>query len=490
LKPGFVAAVAALLLLSGCTAQTPVLGPTPIASVSPLGATPVPTATGPHHYSAGAQTADDPVYPQLGDGGYDVSHYAITIGYDPATKRLTGDDVVTATATQDLSRFSLDLRGLTVSSVTVNGVPAVFRRAADKLQVTPVAGIDVGTALTTRVVYGGVPVPYSDPILGTEGFLSYGSGEAIAQGEPQVAADWFPVDDRPSDKATYDVTVTAPSKDSALSNGVLVSKVSAGGKTTWHWAEHAPMASYLAMVAIGRYRVATSTHNGLPVVTAVDDSLPRSVDAQLAKTPAIIDFLATQFGPYPFDAEGGIAQTDPAIGFALENQTRPVYSAVFAHEPASDFTSIIVHELAHQWYGDSVSVADWSDVWLNEGFATYAQWLWTQHEGGVSPKTTFDELYRAGKLPKDPPAVRTPATEFGGSVYNRGAATLEALRISVGDATFFTIIQDWAAQRKYGNGSTGQFIALAESVSGKALGPMFQAWLYTPGRPPYPVALK
>ena len=248
------------------------------------------------------------------------------------------------------------------------------------------------------------------------------------------------------------------------------------------------MASYLAMVAIGRYRVATSTHNGLPVVTAVDASLPTEIDNQLAKTPQIIDFLATQFGPYPFDAEGGIVQTDTRIGFALENQTRPVYSAAFFARGQQDL-GVIAHELAHQWYGDSVSLSSWSDIWLNEGFATYAEWLWTEHTGGATPKETFDRLLSGGKFPTDPPATPTETSQFGASVYDRGAASLEALRISVGDKAFFQIIQAWAAQRKFGNGDTKQFIALAEQLSGKPLDALFAAWLYTPGKPPYPKAL-
>jgi aminopeptidase N len=278
-----------------------------------------------------------------------------------------------------------------------------------------------------------------------------------------------------------------PSSLSALSNGVLVSKSSAGGETTWHWAEHSPMASYLAMVVIGKYRVVSGTHDGLPVVTAVDASLPSTVDGQVARTPEIVDFLASQFGPYPFDAIGGIVQTDSRVNFALENQSRPVYSSRF-FAAAGDDTSVIAHELAHQWYGDSVSVANWSDVWLNEGFATYAEWLWAQHEGGASPKQTFDKVYQSG-LPSDPPAVRTVSNLFGESVYTRGAATLEALRIAVGDTDFYRIIRTWAAQRKYGNGSTAQFIALAEQLSGKSLSTLFTDWLYTPGKPPYPKPL-
>ncbi len=485
-----IAAAGAVCLLSSCSApadkEKQVSGPTPIATVSALPSTPIPTGSGPHVYKPGAATVGDPLFPTSGNGGYDVSHYAITIGWDPASDALTGDDVVTATATQDLSRFDLDLRGLTVASVTVNGVAAKFVRAADKLVVTPAHGIDVGTPMVTHIVYAGVPKAYTDPKLGDEGFLAYGHREAVAQGEPQVAATWYPVNDHPQDKASYDVTITAPSDLSALSNGVLVSKTASGADTTWHWSEHAPMASYLAMVAIGNYRVRMSTHNGLPVVTAVDSSLSQSIDSQIAETPEIIDFLATQFGPYPFDAEGGIVQTDPDVRFALENQSRPVYSSEFFQ--GGENTGVIAHELAHQWYGDSVSVQEWSDVWLNEGFATYAEWLWSEHNGQDSPKQIFDRYYDSG-LPTDPPAVRTAANLFENSVYVRGGATLEALRITVGDATFFKIIQGWAAQRKYGNGSTAQFIAFADQISGKSLDAFFQAWLFTSGKPTYPKPL-
>ncbi len=488
-----ISAVTALGLLASCGGSPTdrKTAPTPNVSVSPLPSTPVPTQPGPHHYTPGASGIGDPLFPTSGNGGYDVGHYAVTIGWDPATSTLTGDDVVTATATQDLSRFDLDLRGLTVTSVTVNGAPAAFTRGDDKLVITPAHGVDIGTPMITHVVYGGVPTKYSDPTLGDEGLLTYGDHEAVAQGEPQVAATWYPVNDHPRDKATYDITVTAPTAFSALSNGVLVSKTVSGGDTTWHWAENKPMASYLAMVAIGKYRVTMSTHDGLPVVNAVDASLPTSIDPQIAQTPEIIDFLATQFGPYPFDAEGGIVQADREIPFALENQSRPVYSSEFFG--SGDDRQVIAHELAHQWYGDSVSVANWSDVWLNEGFATYAEWLWIQHLGGATPKQTFDRTFQASKTGKsvylEAPAIRTPANLFDQAVYQRGAETLEALRITVGDTAFFQIIREWAAQRQYGNGSTAQFIALADQVSGKSLDSFFHAWLYENALPPYPTLM-
>ncbi|MBO0867030.1 MAG: M1 family metallopeptidase [Micromonosporaceae bacterium] len=473
------------LLLAACVPATQVRVPSP----TPPAASPSPSRT--PHFAPGAARSDDRLFPELGDGGYDATHYAITVGYTSSGKAITGDAVVTATATQDLSNFALDLRALTVSSVTVDGRPARFSRAGDKLVVTPATGIPLGATFATHIVYGGVPKTYEAPGLGTEGFHSYAGQQAIAQGEPHVAASWYPVDDRPGDKATYDIAITAPVADVALAGGVLTAKTPAsGGRQTWHWTESAPMASYLAFVAIGRYRLHTSTHNGRPVLVAVASSLPTSVDRVLAQTPRITDFLASQFGPYPFDAEGGIVHDDPVFGFALENQTRPVYSAAFFRNTSTSYqTSVIAHELAHQWYGDSVSLAQWQDIWLNEGFATYAMWLWTEHQGGASPLQTFTQLYNSGKLPKEAPGRLDRRHIFDNTPYNRGAATLEALRISIGDAAFFQTIRAWAAQHRYGNGTTDEFIALAAQISGKNLVPLFTAWLDTATRPAFPKRL-
>ncbi|HKE65610.1 MAG TPA: M1 family aminopeptidase, partial [Micromonosporaceae bacterium] len=272
---------------------------------------------------------------------------------------------------------------------------------------------------------------------------------------------------------------------SAISNGVLVNKHVAGQQTSWHWAESSPMASYLAFLAIGKYRVTITAHDGRPLVLAVAATLPRQMDTELAETPTIVDFLTTQFGPYPFNAMGGVVHTDTELD-ALENQTRPTYSSDDFDSPA-DATDVMVHELAHQWFGDSVSVGDWSDIWLNEGFATYAEWLWSQHIGRRTTKQMFDHLYqKSDGIPPDPAGTPTKRTLFDDSVYDRGAATLEALRITVGDDTFWRIIRGWAHDRMNGNARTADFIKYADRVSGHSLDAFFHAWLYTSGKPPYP----
>jgi aminopeptidase N len=465
----------------------------PIDLSSPPGITvpsPLVTSSAQPGFHPGAATMGDPLAPGEGNGGYDVGHYALSIGYTPTTQQLTGTDVITARATQGLSRFDFDLHGLTVDSVAVDQATAAFARTADKLVITPARGIPLGATFTVDIRYHGVPTPYRDPQLGVEGFLPRPDG-ALAQGEPQVAASWYPVNDHPRDKATYDISITAPSALAALSNGVLVGKTTAAGRTTWHWRESQPMASYLATAAIGDYRVVTSTHDGRPVVLAVASSLPASYDAVLARTPEVLDFLVTQFGPYPFDASGGIIHDDSQVRFALENQTRPVYAPVF-FQRAGDATWVIAHELAHQWYGDSLSVTNWRDLWLNEGFATYAEWLWTEHTGGQSAQESFADMYQgilARKISPVPPANPTAATLFSDSVYKRGAATLGALRITIGDQLFFKVLRGWAADHAGTNVSTEEFIAYVDRVTGRHLDNFFQAWLYSGGTPPYPKPL-
>jgi len=469
--------------LTACTRSTPTLSAIPTQS-------PGPSQTD-AAYGPGADGIGDAYFPTAGNGGYDVGDYDLNVLYDPVSKQLTGVATITATATANLTSFDLDFTGLTTSSITVNGAPAKADQHDNaELVVTPATPLASGTTFITVVSYGGQPQGYNDPQLGHVGFMTTSDG-AVAVGEPEVAASWFPVNDHPRDKATYTIHISAPSDLAALSNGLLVSKQAAtrSGFTTWTWRESSPMASYLATMVVGHYRLHESTtSSGLPVVTAVHTSLPTSIDDELARTPEIIDFESTVFGPYPFDAEGGIV-VQPIIGFALENQTRPVYSAGF-FIGGGDQTWVIAHELAHQWYGDSVSVHDWSEIWLNEGFATYAEWLWEEHIGVRPAQLEFVNTYNrqpdsfwlqpAGSPPKD--------QLFGDAPYTRGGLTLGALRATVGDDAFFTILKQWAARKKDSTGTTPEFIALAQEISGKQLGQLFHDWLYGTTKPPLPVA--
>jgi aminopeptidase N len=466
------AGLAAIAMVAGCAPNEP---------------EPTQNTAGAANFQPGSDGLGDPYTPKAGNGGYDVTSYALDLRYDPKTGVLSGTAAIKATATANLSRFNLDLRALKTDKVTVNGAAAGAEAAGDELEITPSAGLPKASTFDIAIDYGGVPKPYQDAFGGGEvGFLATDDG-AVAIGEPDVAASWFPVNDHPRDKATYTVDIEVPDGLAALSNGVLKGKASARGWTTWSWAVNHPMTPYLATVVIGKYRVRESIHDGLPMVTAVHATLPASIDPQLARSGEVVDFLETKFGPYPFDAIGGIAIAEEEIRFALENQTRPLYGPTFFRN-GGDATWVIVHELAHQWFGDSVSLHDWKDLWLNEGFASYAEWLWNSDHGGPTPQNTFDSHYAepTSELWTIPPGAPPANDLFNGSVYTRGAMTLHALRRTVGDAAFFTILKAWAAEQKDRNPTTADFIALAERVSGRQLDQLFQDWLYGTVRPPRP----
>ncbi|GAA4408357.1 hypothetical protein GCM10023168_25570 [Fodinibacter luteus] len=640
----------------------------------------------------GDASAGDDYVGRLGNGGYDVSHYDLDVRYDPDSDMLWGVATIQATATQNLSRFNLDLQGLTVRSVTVDGSASKWQHLKGELRTTPNAALSQGTSFTTVVEYDGVPATLPDG----SGFVHTDDG-AVVIGEPEVAATWFPVNDHPSDKASYRFDVTVPDGVTAVANGALLGTDSEDGWRTFTWDASEPMASYLATATMGQFDLRSYEHDGIRLWDAVDLGLyepvatPRtgsqflvsqqadssykrltrtitvpsdgatlsfwvtrateqswdhffvearhaggadwttlpdanghsstdtgsscpywlpihpflshyqtenadgacdgsgttgawnaasgssdgpeqwsldlgayageqvevsltyasddifqlpgvfvddvvvstgegstsfeadgdtldgwiaadppegspgndntwvaggaadvppplgaSIDASLARHGDVLDFLSASFGPYPFATSGGIVDDDPGLGFALENQTRPIYSKDFFGAPEGN-VGVVVHELAHQWYGDSLAVQEWKHIWLNEGFATYAEWLWEEHEGAATAQELFDFFY--GEIPPDDPfwdvVIGDPGRDllFDFAVYARGAMTLHQLRLAIGDEDFFTVLQTWADAHKDGNVTTAEFVNLAEAISGQQLDALFDTWLFTPGKP-------
>ena len=660
-------------------------------AVSPLAGTAAAMGDG---FRPGSPSAGDPYFPGDGNGGYDVQHYDLALAYRPATDRLEGTATITVKATQDLSRFNLDLSGLTVRSVRVEGTKAVWRHRGDELVVTPAQGIRDGRTFTTVVTYDGVPKPLTE-FGGISGFIHTDDG-ALVVGQPHVADTWFPSNDHPSDKASFRFAVRVPKGLTAVANGELQSRRTSGAWTTWVWDAREPMATYLATASVGDFELNAYRHGDIRMWDAVDPDLyapvaaphtgnqlawsgsadsaynrlsrtiqvpaggatlsfwvtpatepgwdyflveahpvgsdewttlpdenghtsqdtgnscpfwlsihpflahyqteapsggcdPRGstgtwnattggggpeqwvidlspyagtdlevslsyvsddvvalpgvfvddvslssgpgstsfeadgdtldgwvvggppagspgntsawaavgaadvpvgpgelIDAAFARQGEVLDFLAGMFGDYPFSSSGGIVDQLLELGFALENQTRPIYSQGFFTDSESAI-SVIVHELAHQWYGDSLALKRWKDIWLNEGFATYAEWLWSEDQGADTAQQLFDFWYN--DIPADDEfwqlTIGDPGPDrlFDFPVYIRGAMTLHQLRNTVGDAAFFQILKTWAHQHEGGNVTTPQFIALAERTSGQQLDTLFDAWLYTPGLP-------
>ncbi|MFN8146078.1 MAG: M1 family metallopeptidase [Candidatus Nanopelagicales bacterium] len=676
-------------------------------------------------FSPGAAGLGDPYFPLDGNGGYDVVHNDLDLTYDPATDVLVSTATIDATATQGLSRFDLDLIGLTVRSVTVAGAPARWTRDGQELVVTPRQGIPKGQSFRVVVRYDGSPVELQD-FGGAAGFVRTPDGVSVT-GQPHGAATWFPANDHPRDRASYTFHIRVPAGLQAIANGALVSNRTRNGWTTWVWDAKAPMVSYLATMTIGHLAITSYTQGGVRYWDAVaqrflDDKVPpvapyagstflysqqydgaasykrltrtltvppggatlsfrvsrdtergwdhlfveshtvglddwttlpddnghtsqdvgtcpfftgahpflahyltarvdttdpanpidtcdptgttgswnaadgtgsgweawqvtlpnataapkqvevsisyesdESVQGQgvslddvvysagagstsfepdadpldgwvvapapdgspdnpnswatassvaaipgpgvgmrksLNRLPEILAFEASMFGRYPFTTAGGVIP-DVQTGFALETQTRPTYSSLFfLFSPDNTSDWVVVHENAHQWYGDSLSVNSWKDIWLNEGFATYAEWLWGEREGYDSPAAEFDYL---ASFPADDPmwtgAMGDPGVDrlFDSSlVYQRGAMTLQALRMKVGDTAFFQILRTWATVNAGRPVSTEQFIELAERISHKRLERFFDEWLSAgrpaslpaPPAPPAPAALR
>lgn len=448
---------------------------------------PPPHQPAPLRATPGAAGIGDPYYPGDGNGGYDVQAYDIDLRYDPVADRLTGATTVTATLTGDLSRFNLDLL-LPVSSVRVDGRAARHAQRGGELVVTPTAPLRSGATMTVQVNYSGVPSQVE--LDGQSPWVRTPDG-AVAVGQPDIAAWWFPSNDHPADKARVAVTVTVPDGVEALSNGELLAgpEPTGDGQDRWRWRARYPMAPYLAFVAMGQYElVRRDTPHGAFLAgyaRGLDPAVDAAARASVERTPQLVEFLAGLFGDYPFDQLGGVVPNTQGLGFALENQTRPVYSPEFFE--AGENVDVVVHELAHQWFGNSVSVHRWRDIWLNEGFATYAEWLYSERTGGLSAQQIADAQYHS--FPADspfwavPPGDPGPANLLDSAVYLRGALALHAIRVAVGDETFFDVLRAWAAQRRGGNGTVQDFLALAERRSGQQLDTLAGAWLYRPGRP-------
>jgi aminopeptidase N len=455
--------------------------------------TTVTSAPGTTAAAADPPAIGDPYFPELGNPGYDVEHYLVELAVDPAANTLAGRVLVTAAATADLDVVRLDLLGLTVEHTLVDGTEAPFARRHAKLVIDPAGVLPAGESFTVAVDYHGTPRSLNT--LGFPlGWVQAGSLTYVVA-EPDGARTWLPCNDHPSDKAAFTFRITAPEGNTVAANGSLVEVLPGEGENTYVWDMPRPMATYLATVVVGDLaRVEWGTAAGvllrdyLPADLAADPPVP------LTRVADMVEFFVGLIGPYPF-AEYGHAVV-PGLPGALENQTlcvfgREVLEAVFDTRPwALGAEAVVAHELAHQWFGDSVTPATWQDIWLNEGFATFAQWLWVEHALGA-------EAYRqevAGSyawvaagphpLPGDP----GPSGEqmFHDSVYLRGGLTLHALRVEVGDDATWEILRAWAARFAYGNATTADFLSLAQQLSGRDLGSFFRAWLFEPALPPLP----
>lgn len=429
----------------------------------------------------------DAIFPGLGNAGIDVTHVDLRLAWSPT------DNVLTATATLDivalvpLSSFHLDFSGLVVDDLTVNGKAASGERAAGELTVRPAGPLAPGP-FQVRVAYHGVPEQGADTVGRPLGWLPTPSGGAYTLAEPGGAHYWFPSNDHPSDKATYAFHIDVPDSLVAVANGQHLSTTQTSGRRTYNYQAAEPMASYLVLVAIGAYRIVEATSaSGLPL-RSVEPLSWSTPGEYLAVTGEMVDFFSERFGPYPFSSYG-VLFADSVRNLAMETQTLSLFSAQDMHGVRGDDQSFLAHELAHQWFGDAVSPVRWNDVWLNESFATYADWLWTFRANPARLDQRAEENRRAAasdRATRGSTGHPNAASLFGRQVYGGGAIVLHALRQEVGDERFFAILQTWFTRFRYKSAGTEDFVAVASEVAQRDLGPFLTLWLDGSTLPPFP----
>ena len=479
------------LLLPGCASDralspaatlppasaTPNPSPTATITASPTSTEPPASPTPTPSPSRGSTSAGDAYAPMLGNTGYDIRHYNLSLELDPARSYLAGKADIQATSlVQHLVGLSLDFIGFEIDALTVDAQQAAYTRSAEKLIIELPEPLSLGQEFTLSITYQGTPTftgsPYV-PFLGHLGFYFIGQTHFFTLSEPDGARYWFPCNDHPTDKASYTFKITVPAGLTAAANGSLSSVDSTqADQTTFTWDHPYPMATYLAVAAVGEYEVIeTSSPAGIPIRHYVFSDLRPLFEQQASITGEVLDWMSAQFGEYPFESFGFV--TTRLVSQASETQTRVILPETMINEET------IVHEIAHMWFGDWVSLESWGDMWLKEGLAIYSYLMWqTRSDPAVldayMSNTTpliLDKSsnYPLGNLP--------PNLLLSYDSYWKGAAFQHAIRKQIGDETYLSALRSLIQEFGGSSVSRLEFQALLERVSGQSLQALFEEWL-------------
>lgn len=431
----------------------------------------------------------DDLFAKLGNGGYDVSHYDLDIdmvntehaddgGFDASA-------AIALTPNQDLNDFNLDFEYLTATNITLDGESVSFDHDGGELTIHPNNTLPANTQIELVIDYNGIPKP-----LGLLGGI-FGQGWQVEDwgsyvvSEPNGASNWFPNNNHPGDKATFTISVTVPQGLHAAASGTLIEHTSDGSTVdTFVYEMDEPMATYLASVVTGEFVVDESVGpNGVTIRNVLPADRAHEMRTLLDRTSApMLALFSERFGPYPFD-EYGVVVVPEYLGYALENQTLSVFGLGVILDDSESTENILAHELAHQWFGDAVSPSEWSDIWLNEGFATWGGSYWSQLAGADNFADMEQYNQDAGLGPLTEITARAL---FDDRVYVRGALTLESLRRTVGDDAFFGFLQTWVTTHSGGNATTRDFLDLVDEQFGEDAQQLMKSWIFDERSPALP----
>lgn len=442
-----------------------------------------------HHGS----TSADPYIRDHGSRAYSVLRYELDLDVRLASNSLTGKATIVAQAQLSLTEVVLDLVGLAMDKATINGQRILkHSQRGGKLRLTLPEPIAEGQEFTLDIRYSGNPAPAMGR-WGDVGWEELDDGVLVA-GQPTGAPTWFPCNDRPGDKASYRFTVTSDADYTVVCNGLLVSHSRKSSRETWVYEQSAPMASYLATVQIGRYKVltlpASGEHSQLPVRVAVPKKLQTQAAVALARQREMVDVFTAKFGPYPFPAYT-VVVTEDELEIPLEAQSLSIIGRNHLQQ-SWEAQRLIAHELSHQWFGNSLTLSAWRDIWLHEGFACFSEWVWSEESGSLTIAEQANAAHT--RLKSEPQNLCVgdpgPALMFDDRVYKRGALTLEALRRTIGPEKFFALLREWVSRNRHGSVTTEEFVELADEILGSLLpcpaAEFLAPWLYAAPLPELP----
>ncbi|MDH6545616.1 M1 family metallopeptidase [Streptomyces lavendulae] len=434
--------------------------------------------------------APDPYFPANGDPRYRVHRYELALEYRPGPNRLSGTARLSAIAGRaPLAEFALNLAEFKVGRVLVDGRVPHYAHRGGKLRIRPAKPLPAGAAFTVEVHWAGNPKPVRSP-WGGLGWEELADGALVAS-QPVGAPSWYPCNDRPADKASYHISVNTPSAYTVVAGGRLLTRTTRASTTTWVYEQPAPTSSYLVGLSIGLYQTVLLGDPGLGGVAQTAHVpahlLPR-FSRDFARQPAMMRLFEELFGPYPF-GEYAVVIADEELDVPVEAQGLSLFGANHV-DGARGSERLIAHELAHQWFGNSVTIADWRHIWLNEGLAKYAEWLWSERSGGRPAHDLAAAAHRLLSAQPQDLRLADPGRKlmFDDRLYQRGGLTVHAIRCALGDTAFFRMLRDWAGVHRHGVVTTAVFTAHVARYATEPVDELLTAWLHTPELPPLPAS--